>query len=669
MSWLAPLFLIGCGAIALPIWLHRLQTETPKRLPFSSAMLLKQAERRIHVQKRLRYWLLLALRILFLSLLAFAFAKPLWTQPPPALDSAPAKLHVLLLDTSMSMQAGDKWKRAQAEAGKLIDSLTPADRVELVAASDTLEPVVGPVSASSEGKESVRRALDKLQTNAGQLQYGAMMNGLEALLADESQTTVAHVISDFQKSALPAQFGDLVPRAINGRVTAVSLHNIGKDPDANFAVTGIERSGAGVEVTVRGFNTQAQTLKLQVLVNGAVKAEQSKALPAASNASIVTTWQFDKVPLNTGSNKVEARLQSNDSLSADDVYYAVLDYNAAQPVPFLSSDPNALPAKYLAAAFAAAGERFRLEPVKLDQFDLRSLERYRFVVVEDIGALNEKTLAALTDYVKQGGAMFAAAGEHTLSLKQLPLLNLPIGRSRDESPLIGNIDMNHPALSRSAGFRGLSVARYVPLSLTPDARALIQLDNGAPLLLEQRIGQGRVLLFTSSLDNTWNDLPVQPVFVSFMSEAARYLSGETLLNRSLHVGGSLALDQAATAGQIIDPQGKSLLSLSDSQRARSVKLETPGFYEVVTATGGSLVAVNAVADESDLTAMSEAEFGNWQTSLANQQQAVVTAGAAAKAGNSGFELWHLLLILLALAVLAESLLGNTYIYRRVETPS
>jgi len=670
MSWLAPLFLIGLGAVALPIWLHRLQTETPKRLPFSSAMLLKPAERRVHVQKRLRYWLLLALRILLLCLLAFAFAKPVWIEPPKVLSAAQAKLHVLLMDSSMSMQAGDKWMRAQAEANRIIDSLNAADRIEVIAAGDALETVMGPVNASGEGKDGARRALEKLRPHASQLKYGAMMAGLDGLLANETQATVAHVISDFQRSALPAQFGDLVPRAVNGRATEVTLHTIGKQPDANFAVAAIERSGMGVNVIVRGFNTAEQSLKLQLIINGVVKAEQTKVIPAAANGPVSTTWQFDKVPLNVGSNKVEAHLLSGDALSADDVYYAVLDYNAGQPVPLLSSNPGALPAKYLTAAFAAAGDRFKLEPAKIDQFDTRSLARYRFVVIDDIGALTDKLTAALNDYIKQGGAVFAATGERTLTLRQLPLVNLTVAATRTDAPLIGNIDLNHPALSRSAGFRGLTITRYVPLSLNNDSHVLIRLDNGAPLLLEQRIGQGRVLLLTSSLDNTWNDLPVQPVFVSFLSEAARYLSGETLLNRSLHVGGNLALEQAASAGQIIDPHGKNLLSLSDSQRARTVKLDEQGFYEVVTASGSSLVAVNAIADESDLTPMSDEEFKNWQQSLLREQQSVVaTAAQEAKPSNNGLELWHWLLIALAIAVLAESLLGNTYLSRRVETPS
>ncbi|MGC3981808.1 MAG: BatA and WFA domain-containing protein [Steroidobacteraceae bacterium] len=675
MSWLAPLFLGGLAVIALPIWLHRLQTETPKRQAFSSAMLLLQAERRVHVQKRLRYWLLLALRILLLGLLAFAFAKPMWTQPPEALSGAQAKLHVLLLDSSMSMQQGERWSAAMKQAEQIIADAGANDRLELVAAGDELQLVAGPVSGTAEGKDKMRSALQKLQAGASQLQYGAMMNGLEALLADETQATVAHVISDFQESALPAQFGDLVPRSVNGRVTEVELHNITQGIQPNWTVSSAIRTGNGIEVTVQGYNSPQQNLTVQLTVNGSVRAELSKQVPASG----VAVYAFDKVALNTGSNKIEARIKSADTLAADDVFYTVLENSVGQPVPFLSMNPTALPGKYLDAAFTAAGSRYELQPAKLEQFDARTLDRYRFIVLDDLGALvsmqgGDKFATALNEYVQKGGAVLAAVGERSQTLKTLPLVQLSVGTLRadeqGERLSVGNVDINHAALSRAAGFRALNVTRYLPVNLDAQSRALVQLDNGAPLLIEQRRGQGRVLLLTSGLDNTWNDLPVQPVFVSFLTEAARYLAGETLLKREQRVGASLPLDQAAAAGQVIDPAGNNLLSLSDSQRARSVKLATQGFYEVVTAAGSSLVAVNAVPDESNLMPMSDDEIKNWQDSLTAQRQDVATAAAATAAAKpSGFELWHLLLVLLTLAVLAESLLGNTYVFRRVETPT
>ena len=53
MGLLAPLFLLGALAIALPIWLHRLQTQSSDRQPFSSAMLLETTEVQVPRCRRL----------------------------------------------------------------------------------------------------------------------------------------------------------------------------------------------------------------------------------------------------------------------------------------------------------------------------------------------------------------------------------------------------------------------------------------------------------------------------------------------------------------------------------------------------------------------------------------------------------------------------------------
>ena len=45
---------------------------------------------------------------------------------------------------------------------------------------------------------------------------------------------------------------------------------------------------------------------------------------------------------------------------------------------------------------------------------------------------------------------------------------------------------------------------------------LARFDGGAPALLERRVGSGRVLLWASTLDLSWSDLPLKPVFLPFV---------------------------------------------------------------------------------------------------------------------------------------------------------
>ena len=79
------------------------------------------------------------------------------------------------------------------------------------------------------------------------------------------------------------------------------------------------------------------------------------------------------------------------------------------------------------------------------------------------------------------------------------------------------------------------------------------------MLLEKKIGEGRVLLFASGLDNLTNDFPLHPVFVPFVEQTARYLSGTENRSGSRLVDSFLELRTAkeqAVGVEVIDPDGQ-----------------------------------------------------------------------------------------------------------------
>src|SRR3954470_15097397 len=107
--WLAPWFLLGVVGIGLPVWLHRFARQTDQKRPFASLMFLEASLIRRSRRHELRYWLLLALRLLLLILLVLAFAGPLWrTLVKPGATSA--TLHVIVVDTSLSMNQAGTWE-------------------------------------------------------------------------------------------------------------------------------------------------------------------------------------------------------------------------------------------------------------------------------------------------------------------------------------------------------------------------------------------------------------------------------------------------------------------------------------------------------------------------------------------------------------------------------
>src|SRR4051812_35608831 len=100
MSFLAPLFLLGGLAVALPVIFHLIRRTTKEVVPFSSLMFLGPTPPRVTRRSRLEHLWLLLLRALAILLLALGFGRPL-LQRMTAGDTANAgKRTVVLLDTS-----------------------------------------------------------------------------------------------------------------------------------------------------------------------------------------------------------------------------------------------------------------------------------------------------------------------------------------------------------------------------------------------------------------------------------------------------------------------------------------------------------------------------------------------------------------------------------------
>jgi hypothetical protein len=148
---------------------------------------------------------------------------------------------------------------------------------------------------------------------------------------------------------------------------------------------------------------------------------------------------------------------------------------------------------------------------------------------------------------------------------------------------------------------------------------------------------------------------------------AQYLSNEKLLVKEQVSDSFLQLTlTGGSSGQVVDPDGANLLSLEDTTRDQDVQLNKTGYYQVFTPAGEVLVAVNPDIRESDLTLMPAQTLQSWQNIVAGTATSetatnLSTATQVSETDLDEIEIWRFFLILLAVMVLAESLLGNRYL--------
>lgn len=145
MTFVFPILLGGLLAAGVPVLLHLLVRQRPRRLPFPAFRFLAQKQKVSARKLRLRHLLLLALRMLLIAGLCLALARPRLFYEGLGLSGERPVAAVFLFDTSASMEyrtgEANRLDEAKKRALELLDRL-PAEggRFLVLDSADALHP-------------------------------------------------------------------------------------------------------------------------------------------------------------------------------------------------------------------------------------------------------------------------------------------------------------------------------------------------------------------------------------------------------------------------------------------------------------------------------------------------------------------------------------------------
>ncbi len=297
------------------------------------------------------------------------------------------------------------------------------------------------------------------------------------------------------------------------------------------------------------------------------------------------------------------------------------------------------------------------------------VSKYAFVVLSDLISVPASFESELHRYVQSGGSVWILEGAAAAHSTRVPLFGGKVlepryySRTSDLFLNVGDADPSYPSMEKTDRFAGVKF--YFAVRVDPgDARVIARLTDQTPLLLEKQIGEGRVLLFASGLDNITNDFPLHAVFVPFVEQTALYLSGTERRSGARTVDSFLELrtsKEESVGVEVIDPDGRRPLSLKQATSAQTYQLTRAGFYEIKLASGRQdVVGVNPDRRESNLEAIPADTLALWRGNAGTGAQQAA-AGQAATEQTQPYSLWWYIMILVFVAAIAESLLADRYL--------
>jgi hypothetical protein len=595
ISAVNPWLLAGGAAIVSPILIHLLSRRRFKVVAWAAMEFLLDADQRNRRRIRLEHLILLLLRCLAVLLIALLVARP-FLQPTGLGALAMQQVRterIIVLDDSPSMaaRAGSRTVMDQALA-TLSDFVRntaaqqPGDTLTLLRMSRPAQPVIH--GQYFEKSEQLIAALERISPSDVAADLPGAALAVQKMIDEADQSgagavnRVVYFVTDMRRADWPTQqaaddqqaLANVLKR-LGERVDGLVIADIGQAAEANLSVASVSPSE---KVLTAGVHTQYQ---VSVVNHGQAVATDVPVSFTARNAPPLEAF-IDEIPpggqavlpfsftfREPGSQTISIELPP-DVLPADNVHHFAAQVGQGVNVLIVDGDPSArfgdAESFYLNRALSPPGQAIsgnRTEVISENQFGSIDLRRYQVIALCNVYQIAADQRQALRQWIERGGALIVAPGDQVDANVYNQQLFLD-GRGVMPMRLIGTagdlserdwanlsvLDANHPITQVFAGannpliqqvkfFRYWMVEPAQLLGPDPASPRVIATFNNprrSPAIIEQRLGEGRIIGLAMPLDNDWHTWPSDPSFVVTMLQTVRYLAPAEANRGNLIVG-------------------------------------------------------------------------------------------------------------------------------------
>ena len=729
MSFLNPIMLFGLAAVSVPIIIHLLNRRKFQKVVWAAMRFLKLSVEQNQRRMRIEDMILLALRCLLLALLALALARPAWLTNSKDVFGQSKVTGVIILDNSYSMGVSDgtktRFDKAREAALQAVNSMPSGSATAVLLASDIVQGIVpeptfdfnlarkvlreAPLSDhATDLLPAIQKAIDTLSSRLalrkevylvtdGQAVGWRQMEEIQTALQRAKAEIKTHLIlvneheernlgvSDFHLTSglspanQPLRFEVKVTNfgKEEARDTHVTLSVDGESPTDEFTISSIPSGGTKSVSLFAKLRTEGYHSITARIPEDRLAADDKRTI-------VVRAIKEVRVLLVDGETGSEAR--------ESDTYFL---RNALTPVP-----SEVLPEYFIKTATIMAPE---MAQAQLDNFDA--------IVLANVPDCSDATLKAIEQYWRRGGGLMIFPGnrvsvpfynEQLLNRYQfLPAsLASPRGQADQDEKFftLQDKDYQHSIVSiwNDPGSGTLGSAHFFrAFGLTPapaakvdprrpkndqkqqeagDPQIILRFADGPPAVMERTWGLGRVVLFSSTANTAWNDLPVRLAFVPLIHRTLGAIVQRQDEGLNIRVGEKFArrINPESLDKDAIVFKPRQTDALRDMRRVELVngwpllqyeQTDLAGVYDVKIADPPLNLKFAAQPDssESSLEELSPAQL----SVLKNVANVITWTPSLSLRGmvekdRSGIEFWLPILVVVLLLAAVETFLGQWF---------
>lgn len=601
MNFLYPNMLWCLFALAIPLIVHLFNFRRHKVVYFSNTATLKTIEQENVKTKRLKYLIVLIMRMLFIAGLVFAFAYPYDSEQKLKTDDAD-NLIAVYIDNSMSMQSQSEEVKlvedARSSARALVKRVSPSQRFVLLTNSRQ------PDNEYPMNQDEMLMSIDAMQTEASPMIFNNLYENLQMIMRRNGfKSASLFVYSDFQNDMM-----DMRGIVADSAIQIVGLP-LSSDYQQNIYIdtvwlsSPVLQTGLANEVNVRVVNDggkEINGLPVYLEIDGVSAAFTTIDIPADGKG--VTAMQF---VLNESGEKSAAVSINDYPITFDDTYNFVLNVRPVIKIVELTS--NYTMTSPIATLFSD-NLQFDYQAIDPHRIDQQYLMDCQMVVVDGDADLNETMWRTIVDFASDGGSVVVLPSDETKAENDTLSVNMIASQHEFFSDIFVNIPDNAdlPKVYKHTQIRKFKFRNTL---------TLMSLQNGTSFFTLSKVGGGNIFSFASQLGGDWTNFADNALFVPVMYKIAMMGAQTGRLSYTIGIDRELTVNDltafAESDVRIRNEQGNfEMIPVVDLRNNRAVvrlydELPGAGFYTVNK--GDELIATTAW---NDSRAESKMQFMN-----------------------------------------------------------
>lgn len=674
MRFLSPGFLFALLAIAIPIIIHLFNFRKFKKVYFSNVRFLKSVQIQTSSRQHLKDRLILASRILALTFLVFAFARP-YIPNPEHTDSFRQEVVSIFVDNSYSMEAVNK-------EGTLLDEAKR--RAKEIASAYSLNDKFQLLTNDFEGRYQRLLNYDEFQSAVEEVRISPANRDLSQIIRRQEDVftkepnarKTVYIISDFQENILSQ-----APVNADTSVT-VRLVRLKANPQPNVSIdsvwftSAIHKPGDSEQMIVKLRNNsdqEAENIPIKISINKQQKALGSLTIEPRATSNDTLSFSGLKAGWQEGEIAI-----TDFPVVFDDKFYFSFNVQQSLSLLIINGGPESdyLNSVYRSDAF------FTVVNAGIGNISYSELNKYPIIILNEASELSEGLVQQLRGYTERGGSLMIFPdldGNRESFTKLLQSLGTELpGEIVTAETRVSSINLQHPV------FKGVfeNIPRQLDLPVAKkylrynarnntNRQSILDFPGRITFFSEYQLGRGKIYLSAVPLNAESSNFARHSVFVPLMYQTALLSLQEQDLFHKLNVDQvielpkltlnanqtlKLKLDQFEAIPDLRQNENMSQLYIADQVR-------NVGNYQLLKNDSLlSILSFNDAGPESDLSYASDrtirAGFPGQKIELITPQPGSMQG--AVRSINQGTSLWKLCIVVSLLFLAAETLLIRFY---------